>query len=106
MWYADDTTTCGKVSALHTWWDQVSSLVLALVTFLLQRKKTWLITKTQFCSIAKELFHDTTIIVTSDGRPHLGAPFGTCVYVESLTFDKVNQWILSSIAISQPRAAY
>ena len=26
VWYADDAATCGKISALRMWWDQVSSL--------------------------------------------------------------------------------
>ena len=55
--------------------------------------------------------NDTAVNVTSDGRPHLGAPVGTSEYVERFTFDKISQWVsevntLSSIAISQPHAAY
>ena len=67
-----------------------------------------LITKAQFCSVGKEYFHDTAVDVTTDGRPHLGAPVGT---LESFTIDKILSWIsavdiLSSIAMSQPHAAY
>lgn len=49
--------------------------------------------------------------VTSDGRPHLGSPIGTPGYVQKFIADKVDNWVsevdvLSSIAISQPHAAY
>jgi len=49
--------------------------------------------------------------VTSEGKPHLGAPIGTPEYVEKFTVNKVNKWILeidtlSSIATFQPHAAY
>ena len=72
--------------------------------------KTWLVTKQQHCSIGREIFCDTTVNVTSDGRPHLGAPVGTTEYVEKFTVDKPDCWIseidkLSSIAVSQPHAA-
>ena len=74
-------------------------------------KKTWLVTKQQYCSIGRKIFTDTTVNVTSDGRPHLGAPVGTTEYVETFTMHKIDCWIseidkLSSIAISQPNAAY
>ena len=70
-----------------------------------------LITKAQFCSVGKEYFHDTVVDVATDGRPHLGTPVGTLEYLESFTIDKILSWIsavdiLSSIAMSQPHAAY
>ena len=46
------------------------------------------------------------INATSEGRPHLGAPIGMPVHMEKL---KVNNGILevdTSIATSQPHAAY
>ena len=33
VWYADDVATCGKISALLAWWDQVSPLGPSFVTF-------------------------------------------------------------------------
>ena len=56
-------------------------------------------------------FSDTAVNVTFDGRPHLGAPIGTSKYVENFTLNKIDRWIseiekLSSIAITQPHAAY
>ena len=55
--------------------------------------------------------HEIDKCITSDGRPHLGAPVGTTEYVEKFTMDKIDCWIseidkLSSVTISQPHAAY
>ena len=109
IWYADNAEACGMISALRAWWDQVSSG--PSFGYFPNASKTWLITKNQFCSIGRETFCDTAVNVTLDGRPHLGAPFGTSEYVKKITEDKIDCWIfeidkLSSIAISQPHAAY
>ena len=105
VWYADNAAACGKISALCAWWDQASSLG-PYFSYFPNSSKTFLVTKQQFSSIGKE-----TLKVTTDGRPHLGASIGTSEYVEKCTVDKVDCWIseydeLSSIAISQPHAAY
>ena len=110
VWYVDDAAACGKVSDLHMWWDQVSSLGPKFGYFP-NATKTWLITKAQFCSTGTDFFRDTAVNVTADGRPHLGAPVGTPKYVQSFTTEKINNWIsevdtLSSIATTQPHAAY
>ena len=86
VWYADDAAACGKISALRTWWDQVSSLGPSFGYF----PNAWLVTKKQFCSIGKEIFCDTAVNVTTEGRPHLGAPISTSEYVEKFTVDKID----------------
>ena len=49
--------------------------------------------------------------ITSEGHPHLGAPLGSPDYVSQYMFEKIQQWskelkLLSSIAITQPHAAF
>ena len=49
--------------------------------------------------------------VTSQGRPHLGAPLGSKEFVDQFVSEKVSQWreeltLLADIAKSQPHAAY
>ena len=73
--------------------------------------KTWLITKKDHYQVAKEAFADTKVQVTYEGRPYLGVPLGTENYCQSFVMEKVEQWtkeleLLSSIATSQPHAAY
>ena len=43
--------------------------------------KTWLVTKAEFKSEAAAIFADTNLQITSEGRPHLGAPLGCSTYV-------------------------
>ena len=110
VWYADNAESCGIISDLREWWNQVSSLG-PFFGYFPNANKTWLVTKQQYCSIGREIFCDTTVNVTSDGKPHLGVPVGTTEYVEKFTLDKIDCWIseinkLSSVAISQLYATY
>ena len=110
VWYADDAATFGKISDLRAWWDQVSSLDPSFGYFP-NATKTWLVTNKRFNLIGTKMFSDTALNVIADGRPHLGAPIGTAEFMERFIVDKVDNWIsevntLSSIAMSQPHAAY
>ena len=72
--------------------------------------KTWLVIK-EHESAAHTLFGDTEVKITSEDRPHLGAPFGSLEYVSSFISKKIHQWakelkLLSAIACTQPHAAY
>ena len=100
----------GTISDLRSWWDQLSSFGPAFGYFQ-NASKTWLVIKEQFQSHAIGAFQDTAVNVTSDGRPHLGAPIGSAKYCDNFVTNRVNGWIseiktLSSVAISQPHAAY
>ena len=73
--------------------------------------KTWLIVKEENLKEATTLFEGTGVAITTEGRRHLGATIGTHDFVERYIQQKVSAWIhevdrLSSIAITQPHAAY
>ena len=68
---------------LRSWWDQLSSFGPAFGYFP-NASKTWLVIKEQFQSHAISAFQDTAVNVTSDGRPHLGAPIGSAKYCDNL----------------------
>ena len=70
--------------------------------------KIWLITKDALLDEAKEMFIDTEVRITLQGRPHLGAPQ---VFVKHFIAEKVNQWtdelsLLVDAAKTQPHAAF
>ena len=72
---------------------------------------TWLVTKEEFKLEAEEVFADTSVQITVEGRPHLGAPLGCTAYVSQFVCQKVQQWstelrALSEIASIQPHAAF
>ena len=110
VWYADDASATGGLSSIQSWWDSLSSTGPAFGYFP-NASKTWLITKESVLAKAKEIFNDTQIKITSQGRPHLGAPLGTQDFVDQFTSEKISQWkeelrLLTDIARSQPHAAY
>ena len=110
VWYADDASGSGRVLSLRKWWDKISTLG-PHYGYYTNAVKTWLITKKDHYQAAREAFADTKVQVTYEGRPYLGVPLGTEDYCHSFVMEKVEQWtkeleLLSSIATSQPHAAY
>ena len=73
--------------------------------------KTWLVVKDANLASATSAFLGTNVNITSEGRPHLGAPLGTETYVAQSIQKKVAKWCLQlqtlcSIAITQPHAIF
>ena len=113
VWYADNPTALGTVSHLQIWWDAISELERQeIYGYFANPMKTWLVTQNPLVARAAiQAFEGTNINITSDGRPHLGAPLGTHEYADELVAKKVEQWSiklrsLSNIAESQPHAVY
>ena len=108
--YADDAAATGKIADLHEWWNEVSCLG-PCYGYHANASKTWLVTKEEFLSEATAVFGDTSVQVTTEGRPYLGAPLGSPAYVSQFVREKVDQWskelsLLSQIANTQPHAAF
>ena len=62
-------------------------------------------------SVARDIFSDTNVHITTTGRPYLGAPLGSDQYVTEFIQSKVETWksivlALSEIAFCQPHVAY
>ena len=73
--------------------------------------KLWLVTKPQHLETAKTTFGGTNMNITTEGRPHLGAPLGTQKFAQQFVTEKVTQWCeelekLATFADTQPHAAY
>ena len=110
VWYADDASATGSLTSLRTWWDELASVGPGYGYFA-NATKTWLITKEGLAERARELFTDTDVNITSNGRPYLGAPLGTSEFTKQFVQEKVNTWtndlsLLSDIAKAQPHAAH
>ena len=111
-WYADDGAATGKIVIISDcmWWDEISRLGPNF-GYHANASKTWLVIKKEFRAEADSLFGDTGVKITSEGRPHLGAPLGSPDYVSQYVSEKVQQWskelkLLSAIAITQPHATF
>lgn len=110
VWYADDASAAGKIVRLREWWSHLSSQGPKYGYFA-NATKTWLVTKEKHLATATASFADTGVQVTSEGRPYLGAAFGTEEFVTSHVKDKVAKWTkeldsLATIALTQPHAAH
>ena len=110
IWYADDACACGKLGALHKWWDHFCELGPSFGYFV-NAVKTWLVTKDHLFQDSVSSFNGSGIRVTSDGRPYLGAAIGSESYIQSFAADKVKGWseettVLARFVESQPHADY
>ena len=110
VWYTDDACATGKLTSLRRWWDAISTHSQKFGYFV-NVSKTWLVTKEACESQAVEIFSDTSVNITSHGRPYLGAPLGSSLFIEEFICGKVVTWKaelqrLCELACSQPHAAF
>ena len=110
-WFADDSAAAGLLSEIKTWWD---TLLLEGTNYgyLVNSTKTWLIVKDPAkLALAEEIFKDTGVQITCEGKKHLGAALGSKCFKKDFITKKVDEWVkdielLSTIAESQPQLAY
>ena len=109
-WFADDAAAGGRVHHLHHWWSKLCDVGPSYGYFA-NPGKTWLIVKDDHLPRATELFADTGVNITTEGKRHLGAALGPRPFVRRYVEAKVNKRVasihsLSDIARTQPHAAY
>ena len=109
-WYADDATAGGALKQLKQWWEGIAELGPDFGYFP-NATKTYLVVKEEHLEEAKQLFQETGVSITADGKRHLGAAIGTPHFAAGYVQQKVAEWVgeverLSSIAVTQPHAAY
>ena len=106
-WLADDATGAGKLQALRVWWERISEEGKKYGYFV-KPSKSWLVLKDPSkLEEAKQLFKNTPINITTDGKRHLGAAIGSTQFKSDNMDEKVKKWcdeisVLSEIAKSQP----
>ena len=109
-WYADDATGCGPLGDVKTWWDELMVSGPPLGYFP-NPQKCWLIVKPEKERPAKEIFSETTINITTEGRKHLGAALGSRDFFEEYVDEKGEEWVaqvtrLAEFATTQPQSSY
>ena len=109
-WYADDATGCGSLGDVKTWWDELMVGGPPLGYFP-NPQKCWLIVKSERERLAKEIFGEININITTEGRKHLGAALGSRVFFEEYVDEKVGEWVaqvtrLAELATTQPQSSY
>ena len=101
----DDAAGIGKLADLRVWWDHLTREGPDFGYFP-NPSKTWLVTKEGCHAAGLSTFDGTGVNVTSDGRPYLGAAVRSVEYVENYVESKVSSSNLTTIAKTQPHAAY
>ncbi|MDA8003174.1 MAG: hypothetical protein MPL62_17965, partial [Alphaproteobacteria bacterium] len=110
VWFADDATAGGKLQSLKQWWDELERRGPDF-GYYANAAKSWLIVKEQHMTEANNIFDNTGVQITKDGRRNLGAALGTQSFTEKYVAKQVQKWVeevkqLATIAESQPHAAY
>ena len=108
---ADDITGAGTLKDLKDWWDTIISEGKKLGYFVNEGKSWLILKKSSQLDDAINLFKDTSIKITTDGKRHLGAVIGTDAYRNNYMQEKVNDWHkeiekLTEFAKTEPQAAY
>ncbi len=93
----------------HGWNDTISHG--ANFGYFVNAKKTWLVVKPEHYQSAVDAFDETSVRITTEGRPHLGTPLGSIQYRRNFVEAKIEDWnkgivALSKVATAHPHAAY
>ena len=111
MWLADDATGVGRLVDLRKWWDVIIN-VGKKIGYYVNESKSWLIVRDpNELEYAKNIFSDTAIKYTIEGKRHLGAAIGSESFKSAYIKEKVRLWCneitkLSEFAKTQPHAAF
>ena len=109
-WFADDASGIGSVADIKIWWDILLECGPGL-GYYPNAKKCWIVVKPNREEIAKEVFKDTSVNVTTEGHRHLGAALGSTSFMQEYVTEKVAAWVdevskLAEFALSHPQACY
>ena len=88
------------MTGLHEWWSGLQSLGPSYGYFV-NASKTWLIVKPEYLDVARELFKNTSIGITSEDRRHLGASIGSREFTSDYVNEKVKSWIACLLTLSK-----
>ena len=98
------------IHELKSWWKNIERYE-PLLGYYPKPSKSWLIVKPKNVSLAKEIFADTDLQISTEGHQYLGGYVGSNDGNLNYMQEKVSKWIqelelLSEIARFEPQAAY
>ena len=107
IWYADNASAGGKLDNLRSWWNKINEIG-PLFSYHPNAHKSWLIVREALLPMAREVFSNSEVDISMEGKTYLGAPLSTSSFLETFITTKVNQWVeeidrLATIAQSQPQ---
>ncbi len=110
VWFADDGTIAGRLRRLRAMWDLLCRVGPDLGYFP-SGTKTHLVVKPGLAGVAETIFQGTKVIITEEGKRHLGAAIGTSDFLGEYVRGKSLEWVrqmelLSEAALWSPHAAH
>ena len=90
VWYADDASAGASLNSLRSWWESLLNKGPAYGYFP-NPEKSLIIVKENKYDEAKEIFHDSSLNITMEGRRHLGRFLGKDPFVKQV-FEFKNSW--------------
>ena len=110
VWFADDASGVGVLKGLRQWWNAITSIGPSF-GYHPSAAKTCLMIREEQREATEQIFEDTGIVSTTEGKNHLGAAIGSPTFIEDFIAYKVEEWTaevetLAKVAGSQPQAAY
>ena len=110
VWYADDSSSGGKIREMRKWWDELTSSGPKYGYFPKPCKTIMIVKNEALLQEANEVFGNTEIKIDVDGERHLGAVIGSLNFKEKYVKKKIDNWILdieqlADIAQDEPQAA-
>ena len=99
IWFADDATSGGKLDRLLAWWNSLCQYG-PMYGYFVNSNKTWLVVQENYYGKAEEIFENTGVNITTEGRRHLGAALGCSAFVESYVSAQVDVWVKEVIRLS------
>ena len=110
VWFADDAAAGGCIRLLRLWWDALLKSG-PMFGYFPNPVKTWLLVKSDKYQEANDVFGETGVQITTEGRQYLGAGLGSGEYETQLMQRKIVEWTkevecLAKHARSQPHAAF
>ena len=79
VWYADDATAGGKLHHLYSWWNQLPRPEYGY--HMRMHQKCGL--SNEHLALATEIFTDSGVQITVEGRRRLGAALGTSSFIKA-----------------------
>ncbi len=98
--YADDLGGAGVLGYLRTWWNKVVHFG-PLLGYYPKASKSWLVVKEDRMDAAREIFADTDINITSEGRAYLGGFVGSKESRENYAKELVKKWCEQLMMLSK-----
>ena len=108
--FADDLTGAGTIDSLYSWWKKICEHGPS-ISYNPKAEKSWLIVKPEKLKLAENIFADTNINITVEGKRHLGAAIGKTEFKAKYIREIVQDWcmqikVLSKVAKIYPQSAY